>query len=133
MAYLTGIQPRIAAASQGLESISEQSDLASQDPLLMKDPDWMSTTALALATMQAAGSGLQAHRAVPPDFVKFDALLVRAGSELVMTATHYAKGVDDVNAAELNVAVTHMQAGNADIQQAASELQTIELRYGVTP
>lgn len=107
-----------------LDGIATQSEAASENPYLIMSDEWKITTAVYLAAMRVAGDKVRELKP-PARFVAVHADLLEAAGYYDQVVRYYGEGVDEMDAAKLDLAAANMGMGSLAIQQATAKLDAL--------
>ena len=122
--YSVAILGIIGNLKNAMSIISEQSSAAGADLTIMLDDDWKLKTAIGLASLQASSKQIQDLTA-PSRFKAVHAELLVAADHFIQMTSLYAKGVDEISADKMGLALDHLNLGNAAIERATTEMEEL--------
>ena len=112
------------AYSDIMTEIAELSNAASENPLVVLNEDWRSSTATALATLLSLGDEVRAL--APPDgWQGVHAEMLSAVGHFQTMVDLSTEGLDKYDAALLRLAADELQLGNEALQRAVSEAERL--------
>jgi uncharacterized protein YndB with AHSA1/START domain len=125
-AWVSARGSQTRAAGNAMQRMGELCSQAGEAPTLMIDKTWRSEMATVLAEMHFTGALLQrANVSVPSNLEHVDAVIRKTGGDLIYVADEMTIGLDTMQSAHINNAVSRMAIINAEIRQATAEMNAI--------
>jgi len=118
-------------AGELVQTIGQQITKASRDITLIRNRDWVITTAAALAELDIVGEEIQDRRNVPPDAQAVHRHMLDMASQMKIVRDDLATGIDDLNAQKIQSAGAAIARMGEIAREMRSDLAELKATAGI--
>jgi hypothetical protein len=115
--YLTNVTELIGRGTRAQMQVIDQLELLVGRPMVALTPEWRTPTASGVASLRAAGQGLQARQPVPHRAADLHRRMVLIGGDMTANADEYTAFMDGQGPRHLDIAARRMKAMNSRIAE----------------